>query len=37
MVFLDPTTILFGENAAIKGAIDVRDNGAESVQTNTRH
>jgi len=35
MVFLDPTTILFGENAAIKGAIDVRDNGAESVQTNT--
>jgi hypothetical protein len=35
MVFLDPTTILFGENAAIKGAIDVRDNGAESLQTNT--
>lgn len=35
MVFLDPTTILFGENAAIKGAIDVRDNGAESVQTNS--
>ena len=35
MVFLDPTTILFGENAAIKGAIDVRDNGAESVQSNT--
>lgn len=34
MVFLDPTTILFGENAAIKGAIDVRENGAESVQTN---
>jgi hypothetical protein len=34
MVFLDPTTMLFGENAAIKGAIDVRDNGAESVQTN---
>jgi hypothetical protein len=34
MVFLDPTTILFGENAAIKGAIDVRDNGAQSVQTN---
>jgi hypothetical protein len=34
MVFLDPTTILFGEGAAIKGAIDVRDNGAESVQTN---
>jgi hypothetical protein len=35
MVFLDPTTILFGENAAIKGAIDVRDNGAESVVSNT--
>jgi hypothetical protein len=35
LVFLDPTTILFGEGAAIKGAIDVRDNGAESVQTNT--
>jgi hypothetical protein len=35
MVFLDPTTILFGENLAIKGALDVRDNGAESVQTNT--
>ena len=35
MVFLDPTTILFGENLAIKGALDVRDNGAESVQTNS--
>jgi hypothetical protein len=35
MVFLDPTTILFGENGAIKGAIDVRDNGAEGLQTNT--
>ncbi len=35
IVFLDPTTILFGENAAIKGAIDVRDNGAESVVSNT--
>ncbi len=35
VVFLDPTTILFGENLAIKGAIDVRDNGAQSVQTNT--
>ena len=34
MVFLDPTTILFGENAAIKGAIDVRDNGAQGVVTN---
>ncbi len=35
MVFLDPTTILFGDNPAIRGAIDVRDNGAESVQTNS--
>jgi hypothetical protein len=35
MVFLDPTTILFGDSSAIKGAIDVRDNGAESVQTNS--
>jgi hypothetical protein len=34
MVFLDPTTILFGENAAIKGAIDVRDNGATSLASN---
>jgi hypothetical protein len=34
LVFLDPSTILFGENAAIKGAIDVRDNGADSVQSN---
>ena len=35
MVFLDPTTILFGDMSALKGAIDVRDNGAESVQTNS--
>ena len=34
LVFLDPTTILFGENKAIKGAIDVRDNGAESLASN---
>src|SRR5271165_2845743 len=34
LVFLDPSTILFGENAAIKGAIDVRDIGAESLQSN---
>ena len=34
MVFLDPITILFGENAAIKGAIDVRDNGAASLAAN---
>ncbi|SRR5579875_552892 len=35
MVFLDPTTILFGDNSAVKGAIDVRDNGANSVTNNT--
>jgi hypothetical protein len=34
MVFLDPTTILFGDNTAIKGAIDVRDNSAESLASN---
>jgi hypothetical protein len=34
LVFLDPSTILFGENDAIKGAIDVRDSGAESLQSN---
>src|SRR5271167_526316 len=35
VVFLDPSTILFGENAALKGAIDVRDSGAESLQSNS--
>jgi hypothetical protein len=34
IVFLDPITILFGENAAIKGALDVRDNGAASLASN---
>jgi len=34
LVFLDPSTIVFGENAALKGAIDVRDRGAESLATN---
>lgn len=34
MVFLDPTTILFGDVSAVKGAIDVRDNGVPSVATN---
>ncbi len=32
--FLDPSTIVFGDNAALKGAIDVRDNGAESLESN---
>ncbi len=35
LVFLDPSTILFGDATAVKGAIDVRDNGAESLQANT--
>ncbi len=34
LAFLDPSTILFGQAAAIKGAIDVRDNGAESLDSN---
>ena len=34
LVFLDPSTILFGDNAALKGAIEVRDNGAESLESN---
>ena len=34
LVFLDPSTIVFGESAALKGAIDVRDNGAESLASN---
>lgn len=32
--FLDPTTIVFGESAALKGAIDVRDKNAESLASN---
>lgn len=35
LVFLDPSTIVFGESAALKGAIDVRDRGAESLASNT--
>jgi hypothetical protein len=34
MVFLDPSTILFGDSTSLKGAIDVRDNGAESLASN---
>ena len=34
LVFLDPSTIVFGENASLKGAIDVRDKGAESLASN---
>ena len=34
LVFLDPSTIVFGENVSLKGAIDVRDKGAESLASN---
>jgi hypothetical protein len=34
LVFLDPSTIVFGETAALKGAIDVRDKGADSLALN---
>ncbi len=35
MAFLDPSTIVFGDSSALHGAIDVRDNGAESLESNT--
>jgi len=34
LVFLDPSTMVFGETASLKGAIDVRDKGAESLASN---
>jgi hypothetical protein len=34
LVFLDPSTIVFGENGSLKGAIDVRDKNAESLASN---
>ena len=34
LVFLDPSTIVFGETASLKGAIDVRDRGADSLASN---
>jgi len=34
LVFLDPSTIVFGESTSLKGAIDVRDKGAESLASN---
>ncbi len=34
VVFVDPSTIVFGEPLSLKGALDVRDNGAESIETN---
>jgi hypothetical protein len=35
VVFLDPSTIVFGESGALKAAIDVRDKNAESLASNT--
>jgi hypothetical protein len=35
MIFLDDNTLLFGDGAAIKGALDVRDGYASSVDTNS--
>jgi hypothetical protein len=34
MAFLDPSTIVFGDSSSLHGAIDVRDNGAESIEAN---
>jgi hypothetical protein len=34
MAFLDPSTIVFGDSSALHAAIDVRDNGAESIEAN---
>lgn len=35
MAFLDPSTIVFGDVSALKRAIDVRDNGADSIEKNS--
>jgi hypothetical protein len=35
VVFLDPSTIVFGEASSLKGALDVRDKGAESLESNS--
>ncbi len=34
MAFLDPSTIVFGDRSALHGAIEVRDNGADSIEKN---
>ncbi|HZD32944.1 MAG TPA: hypothetical protein VE779_14940 [Candidatus Angelobacter sp.] len=34
VVFLDPSTIVFGEPVSLKGALDVRDKGADSLAAN---
>jgi hypothetical protein len=36
MAFLDPSTIVFGDEPALHGALDVRDNGADSVEKNSQ-
>ena len=33
--YLDPSTFVFGDSAAVRGAIDVRDNGAPSLESNS--
>ena len=35
MAFLDPSTIVFGDSSALHGAIEVRDNGADSIEKNS--
>jgi hypothetical protein len=34
MAFLDPSTIVFGDSSALHEAVNVRDNGAESIEAN---
>lgn len=34
MAFLDPSTIVFGDTSALHGAIEVRDNGGDSIEKN---
>jgi hypothetical protein len=34
MAFLDPSTIVFGDISSLHGALDVRDNGADSIEKN---
>jgi hypothetical protein len=34
MAFLDPSTIVFGDTSALHGALEVRDNGADSIEKN---
>jgi len=36
MAFLDPSTIVFGDASALQGALQVRDNGADSIEKNSQ-